>query len=365
MDQKRIIECLGAFTKNEKLQCAKFAQIFKFFREILPEIISAEISATNVNMNFGRETVNDWSPAKGHYITVVFEGEKLTGDTFTVKTKTGQYSLTIPANNDFYNAVCTLLNLPVTITAPALKDQVIFEAVISGNISENITTAIEYLSKDVLRPAMMGVLFDFEKNNLSLVSTDAHRLYISKNFSTDNENYFKAIIPAAGAKLLAKLKKVDTITVKATNTQIQFSAGPENFIFELIDQRYPDYKAVIPQDHTYMNFDRAGLATNIKTILPAANRTTTQINFHLNGSIELSACDIDYSTEAIAKMNYNRKNFPDMDIAFNGNLLLSILKKMKSKEVNMYSSGKNTRAAIFRPSDTQETFLLMPLMIGC
>ena len=363
MDQKRIIEIFNAKSAAQKKQCAKYAQIFKFFREISADIVSAEISAENIPFRFGWDTCQGKTPEGYPYTQILArsEGWPNTGNTITVKTTTGQYSTTIPVN-EFYHALCSLLNIPTSAAAPVM-DNAVFTATVSGAIGPKIARAAKFCSCDTLRPAMTGTLLEFSPENFKIVSTDAHRLYISPKFTSTSTGTFQAIIAAADAKNLGKCK-AENFTFSFSADKVMISAGAEIFTFRLIDARFPDYTRVIPDYTQFMEFSRADLLQNIKVVIPAANKVTNQVNFHLNGAIELSAQDIDFETECKFTMPYTSKTFPDTDIAFNGKLLSEILKEIHTKTAKMYTAGCRTKAAIFRPADNSETILLMPLMVG-
>lgn len=127
----------------------------------------------------------------------------------------------------------------------------------------------------------------------------------------------------------------------------------------LHNQSYPDYSVVVPQFETKMTFERKGLIKLVKQILPATNKITSQINFHLNGNISAKGCDIDFGFESEASIEYLSKNFKDCDIAFNGKMLNECLSSFKDTNLNFYSNGNKHQAAII--SNDSESILLMPL----
>lgn len=90
-----------------------------------------------------------------------------------------------------------------------------------------------------------------------------------------------------------------------------------------------------------------------------------QINagFILIGKIKFSAQDVDFSFEAETKMPYVEKQFPDLEIAFNGKFLCTTLATFKDDVVSMYHDGKrNSTCGIF--SDGKDNILVMPLMMN-
>ena len=169
------------------------------------------------------------------------------------------------------------------------------------------------------------------------------------------------LISESDAKRLSKIKPLhDVIELHILLDDNQIMIDDE--IINLVDARFPDYKVVIPEYETFMEFEKDSFVKNIKKVIPYANKSTSQVTFHLNGSIALHTQDVDFSFECDADMSYISKNFIDTDIAFNGKFLLETCSIFKDKTLKFYSEGENTRAAII--SNGNESVLLMPLMIG-
>jgi DNA polymerase III sliding clamp (beta) subunit (PCNA family) len=131
---------------------------------------------------------------------------------------------------------------------------------------------------------------------------------------------------------------------------------------EFTGANFPNYKVVMPDYENYMAFDRAEMMQEIKKVLPSANRSTNQVSFHLNGSIELAAQDVDFSFESTGKLPYIKKTFPDTDIAFNGKMFCECLAAFKDSTLKMYTEGRPDRCILLQNSN--ETVLLMPLLLN-
>ena len=126
--------------------------------------------------------------------------------------------------------------------------------------------------------------------------------------------------------------------------------------------KFPDYRVVIPEYEGKMVFEREQFTAGVKKVLPFSNKYTSQIVFHLNGSIGMKAMDVDFAFECEAEMPYQEKTFEDTDISFNGKYLLQIMDTFKkSEQLTMLSEGQPTRAGIF--TDGIDTVLAMPLII--
>ena len=271
----------------------------------------------------------------------------------------GCYTFPFPVNNVFYDKFLGMAGMQVN---EVKKDVFIKETIIlDASILKSFSKALKFISKDYLRPAMQCVLIHCNEGKATLVSTDAHKLYTSQQFDCSQNNDTKLLISESDAKRLSKIKPLhDVIELHILLDDNQILVDDE--IINLVDARFPDYKVVIPEYETFMEFEKDSFVKNIKKVIPYANKSTSQVNFHLNGSIALHTQDVDFSFECDAEMPYISKNFIDTDIAFNGKFLLETCSIFKDKTLKFYSEGKNTKGAII--SNGNESVLLMPLMIG-
>src|SRR3546814_8091587 len=101
---------------------------------------------------------------------------------------------------------------------------------------------------------MTGVLCQMAGNEITFVATDAHKLvrYRRKDVPSESESSF--IIPKKALTLLKNtLPDDDTpIEIDYNPSNAFFRFGQIHLICRLIDEKYPDYEAVIPrsEEHT-------------------------------------------------------------------------------------------------------------------
>ena len=270
----------------------------------------------------------------------------------------GSYKFALPLHNDFYYYFLDLIG--AAEIKPVAKIDIVDSITIDSAVFKNMNKAIKFVSKDDLRPAMTCVCLAMDKYKVEVVATDCHRLYQSPIFECSQDAKLNLLISTKDAKELAKMKFADPITEIniLKNNQIEIAGK----IIDVLDAKFPDYKVVIPEYDTYMEFNKEQFVSNVKQVLPFANKVTSQVTFHLNGSIALNAQDVDFSFESNKEMPYLTKNFVDTDIAFNGKFLLDAMDIFKDKTVKMYSEGQSSKAAIF--SNGTDKVLVMPLMIN-
>jgi len=226
------------------------------------------------------------------------------------------------------------------------------------------------VGSDELRPAMTGVNFEINKEGITFVSTDAHKLVRYKRNDTRSTSAANFIVPRKALQLInGALPTEDTqVTISYNASNAFFSFGSVNLICRLIDARFPDYNAVIPSDNPNKLIINSNEILNaLRRLIIFANKTTHQVSFDLKGSgLTITARDLDFSNEATEKLvcNYNGD---DMEIAFNGRFLTEILSAINTDEVQ-FEMSTPTRAALLSPTQSDEKentlMLVMPIMVN-
>lgn len=252
---------------------------------------------------------------------------------------------------------------------PAQQDAT--EVNIPANVlSKAITKTLFAVSNDELRPAMTGMLWQFNEDGLVFVSTDAHKLvrYERKDINGGKGN--SIIVPKKALNLLkgALPSSDEEVKVAYDESNAFLYFGESYLICRLIDARYPDYNAVIPKENpNLLIINKDDFHSSMRRIAIFANKTTHQVVLKMAGSeLAVSAQDLDFSNEAAEKLvcDYNGH---DLEIGFNAKFLLEMLSSLDGDEVKLELST-STRAGILRPGedDANEDLLMlvMPVMIN-
>ena len=269
----------------------------------------------------------------------------------------GKYGLAMISADDF----------PVL---PDLPDA--FNAQISANIlASSINKTIFASGNDDLRPVMSGVFFQFSSNDLTFVATDAHKLVRYRRTDLSSENTAEFIMPKKPLNLLkSTLSGLDTdVKILYNDTNASFDYDNISLSCRLIDGKYPNYEAVIPQENpNTLILDRQKFLGSVKRVSIFSNKTTHQIKLEITGNeIKISAEDLDFSNDAKERLSCEY-NGDDMSIGFNSRFLLEMLNNLASKEIKMELSAPN-RAGILIPGDGTEEgedilMLVMPVMLN-
>ena len=214
-----------------------------------------------------------------------------------------------------------------------------------------ISKTIFCTAEDELRPVMNGIFFDLAPEKATLVATDAHRL-------VRYTNTLKNVL----------VKDDGDVDIRFGARNVLFTFGTTEIVCRLIDGRYPNYNAVIPQNNTnIMTIDRLTFLSACKRVAVFANTSTALIRLALSeNSVTISSQDIDFSTAAEEKLVCSYGGTP-MAIGFKAPFLCEILSTLESEEVQLELADP-ARAGLILPSEDAENeellMLLMPMLLN-
>lgn len=198
------------------------------------------------------------------------------------------------------------------------------------------------------RPIMQGISIDFSSDDITFVATDGKRLSkaIAKYSSSENPSQ-QVIVPGKPlTDLLKTFDKEDDVTIQYGRTHFFASSKNASFFCTLLEDSYPkddqdhrssypNYERVIPKSfNTSCKMGREEIMAAIRSaIIMAKDKDIPNvIRFSFdkdslvltanssNGEANIEVSNVIYSGEP-------------MQIAFNGNYLLDVLKVLEDEEV--------------------------------
>ena len=264
---------------------------------------------------------------------------------------TGLNAEDYPPTQDMGDA-CTTLVLPAQV------------------LIDNINRSLFATASDELRPVMNGIYFDITDGKLALVATDGHKLVRNLIFNIDAETTTSFILPKKPATLLRNsLSKDDSeVMIEFTQRNAEFVFGEYTLICRLIEGRYPNYNAVIPQGNpNELTVDRKSLLSTIKRVLPFASASSQLVRLSIEpGKLTVSSEDIDFATSAKESIlcDYNGMN---LNIGFGGNTLLEILNSLDSEEVCLKLADPSRAGVVTpvtQPENQEILMLIMPMILN-
>lgn len=272
-----------------------------------------------------------------------------------MRTDNGEYTLTGENSEEFP-------------TIPEFKGEteIPFEVSI---LQKLIGTTLFAVSADELRPAMMGVLLQFNKSEVRTVATDGHRLVRMIHKNIPNMKLSKdIIIPSKALSLLEKVANGTETKVLISATHVMFKFDGTSLISRLIEEKYPNYETVIPLDNEKkLVVNKHEMLQSVRRVSLYSNSTTHQIRFSVGkDEIKITAEDQDFGSEAKEKISCDY-NDDEMEIGFNSGYVVDVLSHMEADEVEFKLSSPN-RAAVISPVSQKDgedvLMLIMPVRLN-
>ncbi len=258
---------------------------------------------------------------------------------------------------------------------PQLNDEARVLNLSVDQLSAGISKTLFCTADDELRPVMNGVFFDIEKESLTMVATDAHKLVRYKtNHSSitmgDEEERVSFILPKKPATMLKNIlpKESGEVEVRFDSKNAHFKLSNYTMICRQVEGKYPNYNGVIPKQNSYkIIIDRLSILNALKRVSVFSNQASNLVKLDFNANLlNISAQDIDFSISAEETINCQFEGDP-IKIGFKSSFLVEILGNISSAEVILEVSDPS-RAGLILPLENEDNeeilMLLMPMLLN-
>ncbi|MFC1549849.1 DNA polymerase III subunit beta [Candidatus Neomarinimicrobiota bacterium] len=238
-------------------------------------------------------------------------------------------------------------------------------------LKEIINTTSFAVSRDELKPALTGVYFKFEKEGLTAVATDGHRLVrcICKDFQA-KEFIGDVIIPKKFLTLLSSLSSSDENTeLSLGENHLTAELGDDTIYTRVIDERFPDFESVIPTDNEKeLIIDRDVITGAVRRVSIFSNKATHQVALSLDeNSIQITTEDPEKASSAKEDLPNSSYKGDALVIGYNASYLKDIIMHIDDKKI-IAKLKTPISATLFYPEkprdDRDITMLLMPIRLN-
>ncbi len=222
------------------------------------------------------------------------------------------------------------------------------------------------ISNDETRHYLSGIYLHQteveDKNYLTAVATDSHRMSISKIRLDEKINFEPVILPKKTIFQLCTLLDSYDGDVKISNikSKIKFELNNSILISKLIDGKFPNYIQVIPKNN------QKKLEVELKSFLNSVDRVASVsldkkdgVKFNLNkDKLDLSVNNTssgDGKETLIVKFDY------DLEISFNSRYLIDVASQLDGEKIELFLNDTGSPALIKDPGDFDSIFVVMPM----
>lgn len=238
----------------------------------------------------------------------------------------------------------------------------------SGELQKLIAHTAFAASTEESRPILNGVLWELRPDRMRMVATNGHRLAkMELSIASAGAPSGDLIVPPKALEQIRRLFPAEEeLEIARGDNHLGFRS-PFTWVYtRLIEGPYPNYEQVIPKDNDRVALaDKNALFSALKRMSVIASDQTHRIRLSFNaGMLKFSVQTPDLG-EAQDELPINYEGDP-LDIGFNANYLLEILRFLPTDEVRMTFKAPE-RAATLEPVAWQDggkfLCLVMPLRL--
>ena len=222
------------------------------------------------------------------------------------------------------------------------------------------------VSNDETRHYLSGIYLhqtEYEdKNYLTAVATDSHRMSISKIRLKEKIIFEPIILPKKTIfQLVSLLDNYDgDVRISNLKTKIKFELNNSILISKLIDGKFPNYIQVIPKNN------QKKLEIDLKIFLGSVDRVASVsldkkdgVKFTLNkDSLNLS---VNNTNSGDGNENLNVLFDHDLEISFNSRYLIDVASQLDGEKIEIFLNDSGSPALIKDPSDFDSIYVVMPM----
>ena len=222
------------------------------------------------------------------------------------------------------------------------------------------------VSNDETRHYLSGIYFHQtevdDKNYLTAVATDSHRMSISKVRLEEKIDFDPIILPKKTIFQLCSLLDSYDGDVKVSNvkSKIKFELNNSILISKLIDGKFPNYIQVIPKNN------QKKLEIDLKLFLNSVDRVASVsldkkdgVKFNLSkDTLDLS---VNNTNSGDGKETLSVKFDHDLEISFNSRYLIDVASQLDGDRVEIFFNDTGSPALIKDPGDFDSIFVVMPM----
>jgi len=216
-----------------------------------------------------------------------------------------------------------------------------------------------------IRYYLNGILFVAEGNQLSLVSTDGHRLAFASAALDVQVPKQEVILPRKTVLEMQRLLSdaEGAIEMQFANNQAKFSFDGMEFVTKLVEGKFPDYNRVIPKNHqNHITLGRQAFLSSLQrtAILTSDKFKGVRLNVE-PGSLRVASNNAEQE-EAVDELDVDYGG-ASIEIGFNVTYLIDALANMQQDMVTISLGDSNSSALLTIPENESFKYVVMPMRI--
>ena len=201
-----------------------------------------------------------------------------------------------------------------------------------------------------------------DKNYLTAVATDSHRMSISKLRLEKKINFEPIILPKKTIfQLCSLLDNYDgDVRISNIKSKIKFELDKSILISKLIDGKFPNYIQVIPKNNQKkLEVDLKVFSDSVDRVASVSLDKKDGVKFHLKKDILNLSVNNTNSGDGSETLNVNFDN--ELEISFNSRYLIDVASQIDGDKIEILLNDSNSPALIKDPGDFDSIYVVMPM----
>lgn len=316
-------------------------------------------SGLNISIGIPKENLFDLikdSPSQLIDFEIVENTDLIESLRLKVKTSLGEYMIPIERGEDY-----PFMNIENPVSFPIPQKELL----------AGIDKSVFACGDDSLKPEYTGVYMNFIDNSIEFAATNGHMVTtITTPVDTAIVGQKTMLVPQKVITAIQSLPMDELITVMMSDRHARFNLSEDLSVEAiLINEKFPDHKAVIPVQHPYhLNIRKTMLSGSVKRVTRFSNKSTNEILLSIsNDALSVSSEDLDFGEKAEETLQVKYPSEEIVNIRVSGKYLLSCLNRIYTDDVSISFKGP-ANALILRDADestkvntVDNLILLMPM----
>lgn len=214
------------------------------------------------------------------------------------------------------------------------------------------------------KPILTGVLFQLDKDRLTLVALDGFRMAVRENtILSDMQGKF--VVPARALReaVRAMQDTEEELSISFDKNRVCFTIGSTEIMAQLLEGEYIQYEGLFPKHFNItVQADR-------QMLFDAIQRATVISGSEENNIVMFELRDGDLSLHAKSQAGQLSEMLPtvssgdDLSIAMNGRYVMDVLKAIEDEEVKLAFNSSTAPCALERHGIQSYGYLILPVQV--
>lgn len=260
----------------------------------------------------------------------------------------------------------TILGIPATEfpELPSLTDGIV-TSITQEMLSSMIRQTLFAISTDDSKPVLMGSLFEFSENLITIVSVDGARLAIRTEYIPDKLN-LSFVVPGKTLNDISKMLDVlceQPVIINVGKRHVLFNINGYSVISRLLEGEFVNYRNVVNKQFT------TEIKVRVSDFLNSVDRASLLISDRLKSPIKCIFGDdiIKISTATAIGKAYDEifcsLSGNTVEMGFNNRYLLDALKALECDEIKIQLNGPLSPMKINPLEGEDFVFLVLPVRL--